>query len=111
MQNKNDYITMLGTGNAHATRCYNTCFTLHGEKGVLLVDAGGGNGILTQLEKAGIRPFLYRLLGKKRLYKLIAKGEYAAAVGYEHLIADFPDVESVKNDEKRHGDIVSGLID
>ena len=51
----NDYITILGTGNAHATRCYNTCFTLHGEKGVLLVDAGGGNGILTQLEKAGIR--------------------------------------------------------
>jgi ribonuclease Z len=50
MQNKNDYITMLGTGNALATRCYNTCFTLHGEKGVLLVDAGGGNGILTQME-------------------------------------------------------------
>ena len=49
MQNKNDYITMLGTGNALATRCYNTCFTLHGEKGVLLVDAGGGNGILTIL--------------------------------------------------------------
>jgi hypothetical protein len=49
MQNKNDYITMLGTGNALATRCYNTCFTLHGEKGVLLVDAGGGNGILTQM--------------------------------------------------------------
>ena len=60
---------------------------------------------------AVIMPFLYRLLGKKRLYKLIAKGEYDAAVGYEHLIADFPDVESVKNDEKRHGDIVSGLID
>jgi hypothetical protein len=39
----NYYITMLGTGNALATRCYNTCFTLHGEKGVLLVDAGGGN--------------------------------------------------------------------
>ena len=55
MQNKNDFITILGTGSALATRCYNTCFTLHGEKGVLLVDAGGGNGILTQLEKAGIR--------------------------------------------------------
>ncbi len=50
-----NFINMLGTGNAHATRCYNTCFTFHGEKGVLLVDAGGGNGILTQLEKAGIR--------------------------------------------------------
>lgn len=58
---------------------------------------------------AVIMPFLYRLLGKKRLYKLIAKGEYAA-VGYEHLIADFPEVESVKNDEKRHGDIVLGLL-
>lgn len=46
---------MLGTGNALATRCYNTCFTLHGKEGVLLVDAGGGNGILTQLEKAEIR--------------------------------------------------------
>lgn len=55
-------------------------------------------------------PLLYRILGKKRLYKLIAKGEYDAAVGYEHLIADFPDVESVKNDEKRHGDIISGLL-
>ena len=58
-----------------------------------------------------IMPFLYRLLGKKRLYKLIAKGEYDAAVGYEHLIADFPDVERVKNDEKRHGDMVSALLD
>lgn len=59
---------------------------------------------------ARIMPLLYYLFGKKRLYKMIAKGEYDAAVGYEHLIADFPEVESVKNDEKRHGDIVSGLL-
>ena len=58
-----------------------------------------------------IMPVLYYLLGKKRLYKMIVKGEYDAAVGYEHLIADFPEVESVKNDEKNHGDIVSGLLD
>ena len=38
------------------------------------------------------------LLGRKRLYRLIADGEYKAAVGYEHLIADFPEVESVKDD-------------
>ncbi len=55
MHNGNNYVTMLGTGNALATRCYNTCFTLHGKESVLLVDAGGGNGILAQLEKAGIR--------------------------------------------------------
>ena len=58
-----------------------------------------------------VLPLLYRLLGKTRLYRMIAKGEYDAAVGYEHLIADFPEVESVKNDEKRHGDIVSALLD
>ena len=46
---------MLGTGNALATRCYNTCFTLHDPSGeILLVDAGGGNGILTQLDRAEI---------------------------------------------------------
>ena len=60
---------------------------------------------------AHIMPLLYYIMGKKRLYKLIAKGEYDAAIGYEHLIKDFPEVESVKNDEKRHGDIVSGLLE
>ncbi len=61
--------------------------------------------------KALMMPVLYYLLGKKRLYRLIAKGEYDAAIGYEHLIADFPEVQSVKDDEKRHGDIVSSLLD
>lgn len=64
-----------------------------------------------QKTMAVVLPLLYRLLGKKWLYRLIAKGEYDAAVGYEHLIADFPEVESVRNDEKRHGDIVSALLD
>ena len=59
---------------------------------------------------ARIMPLLYHLLGRKRLYRMIAKGEYDAAVGYEHLITDFPEVENVRNDEKRHGDIVSALL-
>ena len=45
------------------------------------------------------------------MYQRLADGEYKAAVGYEHLIADFAEVESVKNDEKRHGDMVSGLLE
>lgn len=48
---------MLGTGNALVTRCFNTCFVMECEGGRLLVDTGGGNGILSQLEKAGIAPF------------------------------------------------------
>ena len=47
-------LIILGTGNANATKCYNTCFALQNEQGYFLVDAGGGNGILVQLEKAGI---------------------------------------------------------
>lgn len=45
---------MLGTGNAAVTECYNTCFVIDNGGRKLLVDAGGGNGILTQLKRAGI---------------------------------------------------------
>lgn len=45
---------MLGTGGALVTKCYNTCFVVETSHGKLLCDAGGGNGILVQLEKAGI---------------------------------------------------------
>lgn len=45
---------MLGTGYATATRCYNTCFALRHPGGTLLVDGGGGNGILIQMERAGL---------------------------------------------------------
>lgn len=47
-------LIVLGTGNALATRCYNTCFALRSGGEYILVDAGGGNGILVQLEKAGV---------------------------------------------------------
>lgn len=45
---------MLGTGSALVTRCYNTCFVVKDDEPLLLVDAGGGNGILSQLEKAKV---------------------------------------------------------
>ena len=44
-------ITMLGTGNAMVTKCYNTCFYVTLDDGsIFLTDAGGGNGILRQFE-------------------------------------------------------------
>lgn len=54
MPNSETKITMLGTGSALVTRCFNTCFVLNAGEGDFLVDAGGGNGILAQFEKAGI---------------------------------------------------------
>lgn len=51
-------LTILGTGNALVADCYNTCFVIsdNGADGTkhFMVDAGGGNGILTQLKSAGI---------------------------------------------------------
>ena len=54
--NNTSRITMLGTGNAMCVNVYNTCFYLHSPKGGMLVDGGGGNGILRQLIAAKI-PF------------------------------------------------------
>ena len=45
---------VLGTGSASVTRCYNTCFALHDGRQAILVDAGGGNGILHMLNQAGL---------------------------------------------------------
>ena len=49
-----EQLIVLGTGNAMCTKCYNTCFAIDTGEGVLLTDAGGGNGILARLEAAGI---------------------------------------------------------
>lgn len=47
-------LTMLGTGFATAIKCYNTCFALSDEQEHFLVDAGGGNQILSILEEEEI---------------------------------------------------------
>ncbi|AOR24804.1 MBL fold metallo-hydrolase [Clostridium taeniosporum] len=48
-------ITMLGTGSAMVTKCYNTCFTISKDNEHFLIDAGGGNTILSNLEKVNIK--------------------------------------------------------
>ena len=52
---KMNQITMLGTGNATVSQIYNTCFVLQTSSTLMLVDAGGGNGILAQLRKANVQ--------------------------------------------------------
>ena len=48
-------LIILGTGAGGAVDCYNSCLALQDVNGeYLLVDAGGGNGILKQLKKANI---------------------------------------------------------
>lgn len=63
-----------------------------------------------KIAKGVFVPLMYQVLGKKKVYPMIAKREYAAADKYKHIIADFPEVETVMNDEVRHGDAVMGLL-
>lgn len=60
--------------------------------------------------KAVLLPLLYKALGRKRLYPLIAKGEYAAVRTYAPVSRMFPEVYSIRRDEKRHGDILRSLL-
>lgn len=46
-------ITMLGTGNALVTECYNTCFVIEDNGQYFMIDGGGGNAVLTQIKHAG----------------------------------------------------------
>ena len=60
--------------------------------------------------KAILLPILYKVLSRKKLYPMIAKGEYDAEKKYSSTAARFSEVESVKSDEHRHGDMVMALL-
>ena len=50
----NTELIMIGTGSAFPKHSYNSCFAIRSESFLLLVDAGGGNGIFAALQKSGI---------------------------------------------------------
>lgn len=45
---------MLGTGHAVVTECYNTCYIIRDGEQRLMVDTGGGIGLLRQLKRVGL---------------------------------------------------------
>ena len=93
-------LTMLGTGNAVVTACYNTCFVLQEGGRYFLVDGGGGNTLLLRLKQADIdwrqirtvfvtHKHMDHILGILWMMRLIcqgmARGEYEGdAVIYGH---------------------------
>lgn len=50
----NNFLIFPGTGSAMPSHSYNACMVLRTPTLLLLCDAGGGNGILAQLDKCGI---------------------------------------------------------
>ena len=69
-----------------------------------------GQTLQPRKTKAVLLPLLYGCLGRKILYPQIARFEYAAVKTYAPVAERFPSVESVKQDEKRHGDILLSLL-
>lgn len=98
-------LTMLGTGNALVTECYNTCFVISDGDRHFLVDGGGGNEVLHRLKMAGIdwknihdifvtHKHIDHLLGIVWMVRLIcqnmAKGTYegeATIYGHDEVIS------------------------
>ncbi len=60
--------------------------------------------------KSILIPFLYKTLGRKTAYRIISGGEYSAGKKYRTLVCTFSDVQSVLEDEMRHGDTVKALL-
>lgn len=126
-----DKITMLGTGHAMTFKCFNTCFVYENENGKMLVDTGGGNGLLRQLQEAGINageisavfishrhtdhimglPWLFRSIGgpgsRQKLTLYLHRDVYQVAKGMAELL--FPEklteiMNSCEFVEVKHGD-------
>lgn len=55
--------------------------------------------------------FLARFLGLTFAVKLLEKGEADGQAGYETVLADFPDVKEIIDEENRHEDALVGMID
>lgn len=49
-----DSLQFLGTGHAMAYHCYTTCLVLKHDDHLFMTDGGSGNGVLLQMERAGI---------------------------------------------------------
>ena len=69
-------LTILGTGNATVSECYNTCYAISDEGKHFLVDAGGGNRILKVLKDTGI--------DMNDIHDIFVTHEHVA-VSYTHL--------------------------
>ena len=113
-------LTMLGTGNALVTRCYNTCFAMQFPEGNILVDGGGGSEILARLARASIslddihhiivtHKHIDHILGIIWLIRIIAqhmnKGIYsgdAYIYGHEEVIALLRSLAQSLLDGKQH---------
>ncbi len=112
-------------GELDAVEMYNALTgVLKDEKDVetfkaLSADEGAHAAVVAHLSGVKLEPnkvkgkaivLLYRVLGKERLYPIIAKKEYDAQKSYASLIDRFSELADIMDDEERHGDAVKALL-
>lgn len=56
-------------------------------------------------------PVLMRVIGKKKMFEIIAKQEYDAFDQYAPWVQKYPEIQSVRMDEKKHGDMAMKIKD
>lgn len=61
--------------------------------------------------KANLVLCLNRLFGSNFIFKLLSNGEMKSIKLYESLVNDFPMIQEIINDEKRHAEIAEGFLD
>lgn len=54
--------------------------------------------------KSIVVPCLMVILGKRKAFQIMAKGEYDAVETYKPVVEKYETVRSVQQDEKKHGD-------
>ena len=59
---------------------------------------------------AKLVPILMFFIGKKNMFKIIAKQEYQAFDNYAPWIEKYPTIANVQADEKKHGDLATKII-
>lgn len=50
------------------------------------------------------------LIGKKRTLQFLAKTEHKALETYKPFAAEYPELETMRLDEGRHGDLLDGIV-
>lgn len=57
--------------------------------------------------KANVIAMVYRVFGAKFTMNILAKGELDSIESYSPLVKDFPNIQLIMDDEKKHADIAA----
>lgn len=66
--------------------------------------------LVPEYKKANLVLRIYKILGHNFTMKMLSNGELKSATEYSKLVNDFPKIQEIIDDEKKHSDIAKSLI-